>query len=87
MGENYFCNANCDAVGCKPVKLMVSLKHLAFVAATLAWQDYFQMGSTTSRKAVEELYFTVSTSNTLQGIFLHPLLHLEMLGSLDCMHV
>ena len=82
---------------------MVSLKHLAFGAATSAWQDYFQMGSTTSRKAVEELCFTVSTNNTLCAKFVCPLSHpdavhvsemheeahgiMGMLGSLDCMHV
>ena len=78
---------------------MVSVKHLAFGAATSAWQDYFQMGSTTSRKAVDELCFTVSTNKTLQGLLLCPLscpdsdMHEEahgvvgMLSSLDCMSV
>ena len=61
------------------------------------------MRSTTSRKAVEELCFTVSTNDTLHPQFLHPLSYLDavcvsemheeahgivvMLGSLDCMHV
>ena len=70
MVQNPFYNVNKDAVGHDPIsldtKLMVSLKHLVFGAATLAWQDYFQMGSTTSCRAVEELCHTISTTDSLQ---------------------
>ena len=69
VGENSFYNAKCDAVGCEPISLdillIMSLKHLAFGVVTTAWQDYFQMGSTTSRKAVKELCFAVSTNLVL----------------------
>ena len=69
MGEKSFYNAKCDAVGCEPIsldmQLIVSLKLLAFGAVTSAWQHYFQMGSTTLRKAVKELCFAVSTNLVL----------------------
>ena len=43
-------------------KLTVASKHIMFGAATLAWQDYFQMALTASRTAVEELCLMVSTN-------------------------
>ena len=69
MIQNPFYNVKCDAVGCNPIsfdaKLMVSIKHLAFGAAGSAWQGYFQMGSTTSQRAVEELCLTILTNDIL----------------------
>ena len=67
-------------VGCDPislgVKLMVSLKHLALFpdgihcitkssGGTSNILHYFQMGSTTSQRAVEELCHTISINDSL----------------------
>ena len=82
---------------------MVVLKHIMFGVATLAWQDYFQMGLTTSRTVVEELCLMVYTNETLWAQFLCRVSHQDavhilemdeehhgiagMFGSLDSMHV
>ena len=108
MRQNPFYNVKKDVVGHDPIsldaELMVSLKHLCLGwAATSAWQEYFQMGSTRSQTAVEELCHTILTYDTLQGQFLclvtspdaihdsemHEEAHdmLRILGLLDCMHV
>ena len=66
MGQNQFFYAACDATGQQPIcfdaKLMLVLKQ---TASTLAWQNYFQIASTTSRTVVEELCFMVSTNEML----------------------
>ena len=52
MMQNHFYNTTKDVRGhdhyLLDAKLMVSLKHLALGAITSAWQDYFQMGYSTS---------------------------------------
>ena len=67
-GEESFLLWKKDAVGYDPIsldaKLMVVFKHLAFGAAMLPGQYYFQMRLTTLQRAMEELCHTISTNDT-----------------------
>ena len=69
VGQNQFIDVACNVTGqeqiCLNVKLMLTLKHIAFETVTLAWQDCFQMGSTASRTVVVELCSMVSASKML----------------------
>jgi Plant transposon protein len=96
-----------DALGrrgiCPKVKLLMSLKLLAYGCSPSAFLAYFQMGETTARQCLTRFALIMSSHPDILEVYLRPLsrsdakqvtsLHRDvhgvegMVGCLDCMHV
>jgi hypothetical protein len=105
--DDFFTDKVCIVTGkrliCPDVKILLSLKVLAYGTSPHAFIDYFQMGETTARRCFIRFANAISSCARLQQRFFRPMNRTDaqnvcalhkgqhgiegMIGSLDCMHV